>query len=576
MKKFFFARVLSGVLAIAAVTSLSACGEDNSSSTAQSSAGTSQASEVSVDTGDKTSDEQSIASSGESGEVSDSGSTVNSGVYEITNKNDSVPLGTPEKTLDPKEIYSKLTYTPEMFYGEHRMLDSRDSDSPGITSYISDIGTMEFKRVTKDNKEVTDEITAIPYEIKAGKNTLASSALTKIPDMNIMQAYFQKKVNDKYYLEYYSFSYTVEGNKLIMQPFDTWEYDKAAEKLEYTLNPEKLVYEFSFNGNELTLSANGKSVTLKTGLAVKNDDPYFYFEGYKTSGSKRIGDLDGINIWYGENSSSMGSKYKGKNGSEIRRSTPYQSENSTPTARLEENGLVTMTIPYPDGTDKTYQFVYFYNWEDGLVLTDGDNIYYYNETYSDRSRKGVASHFTAEEKKRAEELDEAQLKKLFEKAEDLTADLEKAFSDAGISVTVNRETGEMAMDSSVLFGGDSAVLTDAGKALLKKFMSAYPAIVYGDKYKDFVTGTMVEGNIAPIDGSTYESGLPLSEERASVVKEFCLSAECGTDAKYIEKLKTDLVTLGKSNTDPIYDDEGNVDLDASRRVSFRFLINIGS
>lgn len=150
-----------------------------------------------------------------------------------------------------------------------------------------------------------------------------------------------------------------------------------------------------------------------------------------------------------------------------------------------------------------------------------------------------------------------------EKKADLLADLIATFKEAGITVSVNEETGELALDSSVLFGGDSAVLTDQGKTFLDKFIKAYTSIICSDKYAGFITKTMVEGHSAPVAGVTYEGGLNLSVQRATNVMNYCLSSASGLE----------LEAIGYSNSKPVYNSDGNVDMAASRRVSFRFLIN---
>ncbi len=150
-----------------------------------------------------------------------------------------------------------------------------------------------------------------------------------------------------------------------------------------------------------------------------------------------------------------------------------------------------------------------------------------------------------------------------EKKADLLADLIATFKEAGITVSVNEETGELALDSSILFGGDSAVLTDQGKSFLDKFIKAYTSIVCSDKYQGFITKTMVEGHSAPVAGVSYEGGLGLSVERASNVMNYCLSGASGLE----------LEAIGFSNSKPIYNEDGSVNMAASRRVSFRFMIN---
>jgi len=81
---------------------------------------------------------------------------------------------------------------------------------------------------------------------------------------------------------------------------------------------------------------------------------------------------------------------------------------------------------------------------------------------------------------------------------------------------------------------------------------------------------MVEGHTAPVGNSSYEDGLPLSVERAKKVKEYCASLNSGDSAK----LSAALEDIGYSNSKPILDNDGKIDMAKSRRVSFRFIINL--
>ena len=165
----------------------------------------------------------------------------------------------------------------------------------------------------------------------------------------------------------------------------------------------------------------------------------------------------------------------------------------------------------------------------------------------------------------------AQLEEVINKKNSLFDDLAAAFNNEGIKVTVNKETGEIALDSSVLFGGDSSELTSDGKTFLNKFIKVYTSVAFSGKYEGFISKTMVEGHTAPVEGSTYASGLKLSEERAANVKNYCLSSDTGVDVSKISKTLDD---VGYSNSKPVYDANNKVDLAASRRVSFRFIVNV--
>lgn len=156
----------------------------------------------------------------------------------------------------------------------------------------------------------------------------------------------------------------------------------------------------------------------------------------------------------------------------------------------------------------------------------------------------------------------------------LLEDLIAAFKQAGLNVSINSKSGTVSLDSSVLFGGDSAELSDEGKDFLKKFINTYSSVVYSETYEDFISTIMVEGHTAPVSGSTYENGLPLSEKRAEVVRDYCLSDDAQLGLEEKEELVDDLIAKGLSNSRPVTDADGNVDIAASRRVTFRFLIDM--
>jgi len=238
---------------------------------------------------------------------------------------------------------------------------------------------------------------------------------------------------------------------------------------------------------------------------------------------------------------------------------------------LQENGLFTFTVPV-EGNSKTYQFVYFYNHNDGLVLTDGTNTYYYNLDYTGYHKRDINKYISEEQEGMLDSIDENELKQIVEKKEDLLTELAQAFDNAGITVNIDSANGELAVDSSILFGGDSSELTDDGKAFLNSFIEIYTSIAFSDNYNGFISKTIIEGHTAPLQGSTYESGLALSQERADVVMNYCLSDETNVDTSVLAE---SLEAVGMSNSKPIMDNDGNVNLEASRRVSFKFIINIG-
>ena len=495
----------------------------------------------------------SLSACGKGGAKTEDGSPMPEGfVFEGNgSQEETVAFGTPETKLDPQNVYSKLTYTPEMFYGDYRLLGGNDAQEKfGAEA--------QYFKWTQNGVE--REYSKLPFRIKSGKKTLRHS-VNYIKEYNWMEVYFMRKYSEtSCNMETALCAYSVEGNKLILKPLDTFNVDKETNKITYTFADVTWEYNFSFNGRTLSLETEGNSVALKTCLDPYGEKDYIFAEGYLSPDSKSANNLDYIRFRYDSEDKESSLNFETVDGE--------NSYNSI--AVLEENGLFTFTLSLEDSKE-TYQYVCFCSGSDGLVLTDGTNTYYYNDTYSDRHKLNLTEYLTEDQTGKLDELSDSQLEAIVEKKENLMEDLAKAFNDAGIKVTVDEKSGELAMDSSILFGGDSAVLTDEGKTFLNKFVDVYTSIVFSDKYAGFVSKTMIEGHTAPVSGSTYESGLPLSEQRANNVKNYCVSSETGVDTS---KLAANLEATGLSNSKPVYDNSGKVDMAASRRVSFRFIINL--
>ena len=183
-------------------------------------------------------------------------------------------------------------------------------------------------------------------------------------------------------------------------------------------------------------------------------------------------------------------------------------------------------------------------------------------------------NFEVEDYNRLDDFSAEKLQEIETTKKDLLNKLTVAFSNAGINVDINETSGEISLDSSVLFGGDSAELSDAGKEFLNKFITTYTSVVFSEEFDGFISKILVEGHTAPVSGDTYEDGLPLSQERADNVKDYCISSKTGVSDDFVGDLAATLKAVGLSNSKPVKDADGNVDMAASRRVSFRFLINL--
>lgn len=158
---------------------------------------------------------------------------------------------------------------------------------------------------------------------------------------------------------------------------------------------------------------------------------------------------------------------------------------------------------------------------------------------------------------------------LAETRANLLSDLSHAFKTSGLDVVVNEELGEIMLDSSVLFALNESEISPDGKLFLQKFLTVYNTIVFNEKYDGFISRMLVEGHTD--SSGEYDYNLTLSQKRADNVKAFCLSEESGA-GEYRTQLENSLEAIGYSYDKLIYDNNGNEDSNASRRVSFRFLI----
>lgn len=465
----------------------------------------------------------------------------------IIKRDDSVALGTPAATLDPQSVYSKLTYDHRMFYGDYRLLGGDDAKA----SFGKETPLMDWKL------EYSEQLTKVPFRVEAGPHTL-SHAVYNIEGYEWMRMSFLTEGGN---LAWVMGAYTVEGNTLKFTPLDIWEYDKETKTPTYTFSQTTLEFVFSFQGRNLTLSRDGTQVTMTCGLTAYEDYPYFNTEHYFCQGTAALDNIDTLDLHYNQETGSRHIFVESIDGERIH----------TAIAQVKDNGLLTLTVPWEAGT-KTYQYVYFYGGKDGLILTDGTDTYYYNDDYMDRSKQVLTEFVEEENVEQLEDMTETQLESIVEKKENLLEDLAAAYKTAGLNVAINEATGEIALDSTILFAVNESQISDAGKEFLQKFISIYTGVVFSDKYQNFISRIMVEGH-TDTSGS-YELNQALSQARADSVKDYCLSSECGVDAANLQTLTNTLQAIGYSYDRPVYDANGEVDMDASRRVSFRFIINL--
>lgn len=151
--------------------------------------------------------------------------------------------------------------------------------------------------------------------------------------------------------------------------------------------------------------------------------------------------------------------------------------------------------------------------------------------------------------------------------------LKTAFLAAGVSVNINENTGEVVMSNGILFGVDEHELSAEGKAYIDSFMNVYASVLLSDEFADVISGIAIEGHCDPTGTDAYNQ--VLSQKRADSVKAWCVES---TTNKLTEAQRTKLVELatakGYSFSDPVFDERGEVNSEASRRVAIKFYIDI--
>lgn len=282
-------------------------------------------------------------------------------------KNDrSIELIEPETPLDPKEIYSGLTYSERMFYGSYTLAPSAEDDLE-LSRYQE---AMDYGILTNESGKY---LTNIPYSIEAGPGTL-SHAICDIKDHSWMRLHFYTEDG---YMNYILAAYEVEGKVLRVRPVSELNVDNTENP--YTLADTVIEYGFEFSGPNLTLTLDGKSVKLRAegfdkeivGASYRKEYS-LYTDAAVSAGSPQIPGVTRFRFRFtlSDTASSSYFYFFDEEGTQLNEGT----------GRLTEEGLFTFS-----GTDGhvqntqyyTGQYVYFYCHNDGLVLTDGETIYYY-------------------------------------------------------------------------------------------------------------------------------------------------------------------------------------------------------
>lgn len=165
-----------------------------------------------------------------------------------------------------------------------------------------------------------------------------------------------------------------------------------------------------------------------------------------------------------------------------------------------------------------------------------------------------------------------QLDKLVGVRTAIIEDLMSALMASNITGANVDGSGAIVFSSEMMFDLGSAELNQTGKSYLNRFLPNYLRVLMSDEYSKYVSQIIIEGH-TDTTGS-FLTNVELSQDRALGVLRYIMSAEfTGITAQEKEDLVQIVTANGRSYSDPIYNDDGTVNMTASRRVVIKFRLN---
>ncbi|WP_024865613.1 OmpA/MotB family protein [Butyrivibrio sp. FCS014] len=189
--------------------------------------------------------------------------------------------------------------------------------------------------------------------------------------------------------------------------------------------------------------------------------------------------------------------------------------------------------------------------------------------YEDKEKELQDQRTQLEEQQKVMESQQEQLDKVIGVRADLATALRQEFEGSDLKVSVDPATGAITLDSSILFDVDRYDIKQSGQEFLQDFLPRYVGVLLKPEFKDYISEIIIEGHTDT--NGDYMHNLELSQQRALSVARLCVmdnSTVLGADE--LEEVRPILTANGRSYSDPVYNEEGSVDMAASRRVEFKF------
>ncbi|WP_078427531.1 OmpA/MotB family protein [Alkalihalobacterium alkalinitrilicum] len=165
------------------------------------------------------------------------------------------------------------------------------------------------------------------------------------------------------------------------------------------------------------------------------------------------------------------------------------------------------------------------------------------------------------------EAKEKQIEEIISIKTEIIKSLTDAFQESDLQISIDQETGAIRFPGNILFETNSATISSEGEKFLKEFIPQYLGILLKDRFQEEIATIIIEGHTDK--KGTYMYNMDLSQSRAYSVLQYIYDDEFPEFAEK-ETAQRFLTVNGRSFSQPLYDNAGKYDPDASRRVEFLF------
>lgn len=167
---------------------------------------------------------------------------------------------------------------------------------------------------------------------------------------------------------------------------------------------------------------------------------------------------------------------------------------------------------------------------------------------------------------------QAKLDKLVGVRTEIIEELMNELKKSNITGANVDDSGAIVFSSEMMFSTGSAGLNETGKQFLNRFLPNYLRVLMSEEYSKNVSQIIIEGH-TDTSGS-YMTNVELSQDRALSVLRYVMSSEfTGITAEEKQRLEQVVTINGRAYSDPIYNEDGTINMSASRRVVIKFRLN---